>query len=465
MKSFILLLLLLVSQRILAQGRPNIIIILTDDLGYTDLPAYGNPFQEAPNLDFLAKNGLKFNQAYSSSPVCSPSRAGLLTGIHSTRYHLTNFIAGNRKADSLSIDPANWNPFLEGSQETIAELLKREKYTSAMIGKWHLGNQDDQTPWAQGFDFTRMIGKNGLDFYNYGIAEDSYDKIFEDDGSHYLTDKLTDYALEFLSQKDKTKPFFLFLSYSAPHVFIIPRGDKVSKYLKKYETFHGKYNPYYAAMIESVDDGIGQIRKKITQMGLDENTLIIFTSDNGGVGLPELGPTPTNLEPFRKWKGHPYEGGIKVPLLWYWKGKIQPGETDYQTTNLDLMPTFAFLLGLKENPAWDGENLVPILFESRAKKRENPLFWHYPHFSNQLGLPSSAVRKGDWKLVFHYEKHVAELYKISSDPSEKENLVKSNPEKAEELFALLQTWLTETRANLPILKSTGKPIELRAKLF
>jgi arylsulfatase A-like enzyme len=239
----------------------------------------------------------------------------------------------------------------------------------------------------------------------------------------------------------------------------------VSKYLKKYETFHGKYNPYYAAMIESVDDGIGQIRKKITQMGLDENTLIIFTSDNGGVGLPELGPTPTNLEPFRKWKGHPYEGGIKVPLLWYWKGKIQPGETDYQTTNLDLMPTFAFLLGLKENPAWDGENLVPILFESRAKKRENPLFWHYPHFSNQLGLPSSAVRKGDWKLVFHYEKHVAELYKISSDPSEKENLVKSNPEKAEELFALLQTWLTETRANLPILKSTGKPIELRAKLF
>lgn len=444
--------------------QPNIIFILTDDLGYTDLPAYGNPFQEAPNLDFLAENGLKFTDAYSSSPVCSPSRAGILTGIHSTRYHLTNFIAGNRKADSLSIDPANWNPFLEGKQVTLAELFKEKGYQTAMIGKWHLGNEEDQTPWSQGFDFSRMIGKNGLDYYNYGVFEDSYQNIFLDSGKHYLTDKLTAYALDFLDKKESQKPFFLYLSYSSPHVFVVPRGDKVSKYLRKYEKFDRKYNPYYAAMIESVDDGIGLILEELKSQGLVKNTLIIFTSDNGGVGLPELGPTPTNLDPLKKWKGHPYEGGIRVPLITYWPEKIKPGVTSYATSNLDLAPTFAEIAGLNPQKAWDGETLSSILFDNRVQKREGDLFWHYPHFSNQLGMPAAAIRSGDWKLVLHYENQKTELYNLKNDLSEELDLSKENPTKALELYGKLYEWLEETKANLPISKSTGQPIILKSSL-
>jgi len=465
LRFFLLLLLLQFQSNLSAQETgPNILFILTDDLGYTDLPAYGNPFQEAPNLDFLAKNGIKFTDAYSSSPVCSPSRAGLLTGIHSTRYQLTNFIAGNRKADSLSIDPARWNPFLEGSQVTLAELFKEKGYQTAMIGKWHLGNEQDQTPWAQGFDFTRMIGKNGLDYYNYGIFEDRYESVFQDSGSYYLTDRLTDYALEFLEKREGNEPFFLYLSYSAPHVFVVPRGDKVSKYLRKYEQFGGKYNPYYAAMIESVDDGIGLILEKLKETGLDQNTLIIFTSDNGGVGLPELGPIPSNLDPLRKWKGHPYEGGIRVPLIAYWPEKIKPGSSDFPTYNLDFAPTFSQVAGIKYQDSWDGQSIHPILLGSTNTSREGALYWHYPHFSNQMGKPAAAIRKGDWKLVLHYETQETELYHLADDISEATNLKASQSEKAKELYTLLYNWLRETQANLPIDKALGKPIVLKPTL-
>ncbi len=444
------------------ESPPNIVFILTDDLGYTDLPSYGNPFQEAPNLDFLAKNGIRFTDAYSSSPVCSPSRAGLLTGIHSTRYGLTNFIAGNRKADSLAIDPASWNPYLEGSQVTLPELFQEKGYQTAMVGKWHLGNQDDQAPWTQGFDYSRMIGKNGLEYYHYGIFEDSFEKIFQDSGTYYLTDRLTDYALEFLEKKKENQPFFLYLSYSAPHVFVVPRGDKVSKYLRKYEQFGGKFNPYYAAMIESVDDGIGLIMEKLKTKGLDKNTLIIFTSDNGGVGLPELGPIPTNLDPLRKWKGHPYEGGIRVPLIAYWPEKIQPQVSSFPTTNLDFAPTFAEIAGLNLQTGWDGVSLKNIWLGKKELARETPLFWHYPHFSNQLGMPAAAVRNGDWKLILHYETQNIELYHLAEDISESRDLASENPEKARELYTVLYDWLIETKANLPIEKSTGKPIVLHA---
>lgn len=444
-------------------SRPNIIFILTDDMGYTDLPAYGNPFQEAPTLDFLAKNGLKFTNAYSSSPVCSPSRAGLMTGIHSTRYHLTNFIAGNRKADTVAIDPAQWNPFLEGNQVTLAELFKQKGYQTGMIGKWHLGNKEDQTPWAQGFDFTRMIGKNGLDYYNYGIFEDSFTKEFLDSGKYYLTDRLTDYALEFLDREKSEPPFFLFLSYSAPHVFVVPRGDKVGKYLRKYEQFGGKYNPYYAAMIESVDDGIGKILEQLKVKGLEQNTLIIFTSDNGGVGLPELGPIPSRLDPLRKWKGHPYEGGIRVPLIAYWPENIKPGISDFPTYNLDFAPTFSQIAGLEVQASWDGQSLKSILGGSAATSREHPMYWHYPHFSNQLGKPAAAIRSGDWKLILHYENQSVELYNLREDLSETNNLKESHPEKARKLYSQLLGWLQETQANLPIDKASGKPIQLSPK--
>ena len=268
---------------------PNIVFILTDDMGWKDLACYGNRFTETPNIDALAKSGIRFTQAYAACPVSSPTRASIMTGKYPARLHLTNFIAGNRIDKESPVLPAPWKPFLEAREITIAELLGEKGYTTGMVGKWHLGGHDSIAPWNQGFDYTRMIGKNGLDYYNYSIFIDSYKDEFIDKGTEYLTDKLTDYGVEFIEQS-KEKPFFLYLAYSAPHVVIVPRPDKMMKYFRKYNDADEKFNPYYSAMVESIDDGVGRIIETLKEVAALENTLIIFTSDNGGLGLDELGP-------------------------------------------------------------------------------------------------------------------------------------------------------------------------------
>ena len=275
---------------------------------------YGNKFNETPNIDKLAQSGIRFSQAYAACPVCSPTRASIMTGRYPARLQLTNYIKGERTDEKSPVLPARWKPYLEARETTIAELFKTKGYTTGMVGKWHLGNHDSIAPWNQGFDYSRMIGKNGLDYYNYSVYIDSYNKEFADSGNIYLIDKLTDYGVEFI-RNNSGKPFFLYLAYSAPHVFIIPRGDKLRKYFVKYGTTDEKFNPYYSAMLESLDDGVGKIMKTLEEKGLLENTMVVFTSDNGGLGLDELGPTPTSNSPLRKWKGHIYEGGIRVPAI------------------------------------------------------------------------------------------------------------------------------------------------------
>lgn len=435
-------------------SKPNIIFILTDDLGWRDLGCYGNPFNETPNVDALAKSGIRFTQAYAASPVCSPSRAAMLTGKHPARLKITNFLVGERTDSASSVNPAQWQKFLPTTEVTLAEKLKKSGYATAMIGKWHLGGAEPQAPWSQGFDFTRMIGKNGLDYYNYGIVEGSYQKQFEDKGTHYLTDKLTDYALEFIDQKAKSEtPFFLFLSYSAPHVLTVPRGDKLGKYLRKYEKFGGHYNPNYAAMLESVDDGVGAIIKNLKSKGLLDNTLIVFTSDNGGVGLAELGPTPTNSEPLRKWKGHVYEGGIRVPLIFSWPGQFQPGATaNSYVMNTDFYNTFLDVLGQKIQPELDGPSYYSLLKNPAQSFERGAIFWHYPHFSNQMGRPAGAVREGDWKLVKSYETQAVELFNLKDDLSEQVDLARKNPKKAAEMEKLLLQKLADVQANMPVAK-------------
>jgi len=208
-----------------AQERPNIIFILADDLGYTDLGCYGNPFNETPHIDSLAGHGMKFTQAYSSSPVCSPSRAGILTGIHPARLHLTNFLVGERTDPASPVVPARWRRYLSSRETTLAEVFSAKGYSCGMVGKWHLGSADSLLPSAQGFSYERMIAKNGLDYYNYTITSRNK-TVFEDHGENYLTDKLTDYGVEFIRQNRK-KPYFLYLAYSAPHVLLVSRGDKL----------------------------------------------------------------------------------------------------------------------------------------------------------------------------------------------------------------------------------------------
>ena len=286
-----------------------------------------------------------------------------------------------------------------------------------------------------------------------------YTNDIEDDRptTHHLD------GLEFLKKQESERPFFLFMSYSAPHVLLVPRGDKLAKYFFKYEKFAGKYNPNYAAMIESLDDGVGAMLAALEEKGDLENTLVIFTSDNGGVGLPELGPIPTDLSPLRKWKGHAYEGGIRIPAIFYWKGKLMKGkEVEAHFSNTDYFATIKDILG-DEGIQEDGQSILPLL--KGGEIQERAIFWHYPHFSNQMGRPSSAIRKGDWKLVFFYESGEKELYRITEDDSEAKNLASINLEKAEELWGELKDWLLETKAPMPIIKASGRDFDLNSVSF
>lgn len=432
--------------------QPNIVYILADDLGWTDLGCYGNKFNETPNIDKLAENGIRFTQAYAACPVCSPTRASILTGKYPARLQLTNYIKGERTDENSPVLPANWKPYLEGTETTLPELLKTKGYITGMVGKWHLGNEEEQTPWSQGFDFSRMIGKNGLDYYNYSIFLDSYKTEFTDNGKEYLTDKLTEYGVEFI-QKNKGKPFFLYLTYSAPHVFIVPRGDKLRKYFFKYGQSEEKFNPYYAAMVESLDDGVGRIIQILKENGLLENTIVVFTSDNGGLGLDELGPTPTNLSPLRKWKGHIYEGGTRIPAIISWPGKLKAGKTstNYFST-IDYLPTFCELTGISTIPEnVDGKSIVPLLLQPEKEIDPNrSLFWHYPHFSNQLGRPAGSVRVGDFKLVELYENGKLELYNLKDDISESNDLSEKMNAKTREMYQILTDWRKSVNAQMPV---------------
>ena len=453
--------------------KPNIVFILADDLGYTDLGCYGNPYHKTPQIDGLAGQGMKFKQAYVASPICSPSRAAIMTGKHPARLHLTNFLVGERTDAASPVLPAHWaTNGLPGSEVTLAELMKQEGYATGMVGKWHLGGKEEQMPSGQGFDYDRVIGKNGLDYYNYSITSKNK-TVFEDHGTAYLTDKLTDYGVEFIDQ-NRDKPFFLYLAYSAPHVLIVPRADKLNKHLISYnknqekynsdyvaaqdgpsvipmKEYKEKFNPYYAAMLESLDDGVGRILDKLKALGLHDNTVVIFTSDNGGVGLPELGPIPTYQEPLRKWKGHVYEGGIRVPLIVTWPEKIQENVVnDNYIIGTDYLPTFMDLLKVRKLPDdIDGRSFLKTLYQPEINFDRGSIFWHYPHFSNQGGRPAGAMRSGDYKLVESFETGKVELYDLKNDIGEKNDLSSLMADKTKEMARMLKMWRKDVGANMP----------------
>jgi len=446
--------LLLAGGTTFGQEAPNIVFILADDMGWKDLACYGNKFTETPNIDSLAAGGIRFTQAYAACPVSSPTRASIMTGKYPARLHLTNFIAGNRTDPSSPVLPASWKPYLEARELTIAELLKSKGYATGMVGKWHLGGHDSIAPWSQGFSFTRMIGKNGLDYYNYSIFIDSYKNELFDKGTEYLTDKLTDYGVEFIS-RNSDKPFFLYLAYSAPHVVIVPRSDKLMKYFRKYGQSEEKFNPYYSAMVESIDDGVGRIVAALKKNKLFGNTIIIFTSDNGGLGMDELGPTPTSVLPLRKWKGHVYEGGVRVPAIISWPGNIEAGKiSDKYFSSIDYLPTLCDLTGIKQLPRnVDGISLKDFLLDGEdIVSEERSLFWHYPHFSNQLGRPAGAVRLGDYKLVESYETGKLELFNLKDDISESQDLSEKMKAETLEMHKLLVDWRRKVNANMPVPK-------------
>jgi arylsulfatase A-like enzyme len=442
---------------------PNFVVILVDDLGWTDLGCMGSTYYETPHIDRLAAEGILFTNGYAAAAVCSPTRAALLAGRYPARLGVTDWIRPWWVIGRLS--PEDCNPteyvggpndkllcppnafFMELGEITIAELLKPAGYVTAHIGKWHLG-QEPHYPTKQGFD----INIGGCDLGSPPRYFDPYQTRRQGEivsiptlpprkEGEYLTDREADEAAAFV-RANKDRPFYLQVWHYCVHTPLQAKPEVEKRYAEKTPTHHK--NPTYAAMIESVDDALGRILATLEECGLSEKTLIIFTSDNGGL----LGPTDNR--PLRLGKGYPYEGGIRVPWIARWKGVIAPGQRcDVPISTIDVLPTVAELAGvpLPEDRPIDGKSLVPLLI-GKGEFPKRALFWHFPHYRGEIG-PYSVVRIGSWKLIRFYEDDRWELYNLEEDLGETTDLSQAQPQKLRDLKEIMENFLRETGARLP----------------
>jgi arylsulfatase A len=431
-----------------AQNRPplNFIFILVDDWGWADLGCYGSKSYDTPNIDRLAAQGMRFTDAYAACPVCSPTRASVLTGKYPARLHLTDWIPGRKQWPTAKLLVPAFRQELPLEEVTLAEALKPAGYVSASIGKWHLGG-DGFSPKEQGFD--RNVG---------GTARGSpatYFGPFDLPGlaggppGEYLTDRLTLEAEKFIEQ-NRDRPFFLYLPEFAVHRPLEGKKELVAKYEAKLKSSEGQNHPVYAAMVESVDEAVGRLVGKLDALGIAGRTVVILTSDNGGLRFEgkDSRPVTSNL-PLRAGKGHVYEGGIREPLIVRWPGVVKPGSVCHdQIISIDYFPTILDMAGVKILRPVDGVSLLPLLTQKGALQRE-AIYWHYPHYSNQGGPPAGAVRKGDYKLIEFYEDGRLELFNLKDDIGERRNLVRADPKKAAELHALLKRWRESVGAVMP----------------
>jgi len=420
-----------------AEAPPNFVFILVDDMGATDLGCYGSKFYETPNIDRLAKDGLRFTTAYAACTVCSPTRASLMTGKNPAALRLTDWIPGHARPNAKLKIP-EWTQQLRVGEVTLPALLKKAGYATASIGKWHLG---PAAPTEHGFDLNIAGTEKGQPpsyFSPYKIPT-----LPDGPDGEFLSDRLTSEAEKFIEQ-NKDHPFFLYLPHFAVHQPIAGKPAVVEKYKAKASANDPQHNATYAALIESVDESVGRIRAKLEALGLAERTVIVFTSDNGGLVLNQV---TANLG-LRAGKGSAYEGGVRVPLIYCWPGRIQPGEFAQPAITGDHFYTLLDLAGIPAAIPGDYCSLVPVL-RGGGNFAPRELHWHYPHYHPGGATPYSAVRSGDFKLIAFFEDSHLELYNLKDDPEEKTNLVPSNPAKAEEMRRKLTAWWMEVRAQLP----------------
>ncbi len=450
--------------------KPNIVLILVDDLGWTDLACFGSRYYETPNIDRLCSSGMKFTQGYAACAVCSPTRAAVMTGRHPARLGITDWIHPTHplKAQALSdgktpggheswpdrklATPIN-KLWLDHDEVTLAEALKRAGYATCHVGKWHLGYE----PWwpdKQGFDSN--IGGNEYGhppsyFDPYGNKNrDSIAALPPRRQGEYLTDREAEEAAAFI-RRNQDRPFFLYLAHYAVHTPIQARADLKEKYTKKTKT--NQTSPTYAGMVESVDQAVGTVLATLEELDLTDQTLIVFTSDNGGASHVEVdGGQATDNSPLRRGKGFPYEGGIRVPWIFSWPGRIEEGSVcSTPVSSQDLFPTLCGIAGarIQEDRVLDGMNIMPLLRGGDSLPR-NSLYWHFPHYwwGGRL-TPYSVIREGDWKLIRHYEDGRLELFNIMEDIGEKTDLADRFPERVRSLQTRLDSWLQGVGAKLP----------------
>lgn len=446
------------SPLLTADDRPNIVLIYLDDFGWRDTSYNGSQFYETPNMDRISSEGMNFVNAYANAPNCAPSRACLMSGQYSPRHGI--YTVGNSdrgKSKNRRLIPTPNKTILPASVQTMPETIQKAGYATCFLGKWHLGEKNGTGPIGQGFD----VNFGGLTWGHPKGYFSPYKNPYLKDGpqGEYLTDRLTDEAIGFIQSQatsKKAKPFFVCLSHYAVHTPIQAKKEITAKYSGK-KTVDGQTNAKYAAMIESVDEGIGKILQSLEDSGVGENTLVVLYSDNGGYG------GATDNSPLRGYKGMMYEGGIRVPLAMRWPKIIQPKTVcETPVIGTDLYPTFAAMVGGKvpADQELDGENILPLMQGNNKLERE-AIFWHFPAYlqgkhpgarNNDKFFrtrPASAIRAGDWKLIEYFEDGGLELYNLAKDMGEKKDLSKSNPSKREELHQKLVAWRKSINAPVP----------------
>jgi arylsulfatase A-like enzyme len=425
--------------------KPNVVIILADDLGWADLGCYGSKFHRTPNIDRMAKEGVRFTNFYAACPVCSPTRAALMTGKHPARLGITDWLPGRPdRADQALARPKLVNA-LPLEEMTLATRFKKAGYATAHVGKWHLGGEGFG-PLKHGFDLNIAGDHTGTprSYFAPFTGMPGLEKAKE---GEYLTDRLTDEAVKFIDA-NKAKPFFLYLAHYGVHIPMKAKADLAKKYPAGVAL--GKQgNNIYAAMLESVDESVGRVLKRLKELMLDKDTIVVFTSDNGGLATREGPNTPPTFNgPLREGKGFLYEGGIRVPLIMWHPGKIRPGEAPTPAITQDLVPTLLDACGIdRGKDRLDGHSLSYDLKRMSVAPRTQ--FWHYPHYSNQGGKPGGAIRHREWKLIEFYEDGRRELYNLKDDPGEHRNLAAEKPDVVKDLAAKLAAWRKEVGAKMP----------------
>ena len=430
---------------------PNVVLIVIDDLGWSDLACYGSKFYRTPNIDRLAAGGMRFTQAYAACPVCSPTRAALMTGKYPARLHLTDWLPGigDRPTNKL-LRPA-FRQELPLEEATVAELLREAGYVTGTIGKWHLGGEGFE-PTRQGFD-TNVGGDHAGSplsyFAPYARDGRTMPGLENAPEGEYLTDRLAAEAEQFIERNQK-QPFFLYLPHYAVHTPIKAKAEFIAKFRSVVPARPGvQNNPIYAAMVDSMDEAVGRVMRKLDALGLAQNTLVIFTADNGGLATAEGADTPSTINsPLREGKGYLYEGGIRVPLVVHWPAQIKPSTTcDAPVISYDLAPTIAAVCNALLDKPVDGVSIAPLLKQEPPMAR-GPLYWHYPHYSPQGGKPGGAIREGDFKLIEFYEQGRRELYNVVKDVSESTNLIDQDQGRAERMAAKLAAWRNDVDAQM-----------------
>lgn len=459
MRLVILLSLLLVFPAVagpVEKRKPNIVFILIDDMGAADAGFLGSRFYETPALDAFAAGAMRFDAAYASCAVCSPTRAAILTGRSPARLHLTDWIPGEGAPKSSKFRIPDWQKNLPLAETTLPEVLGKAGYATAHIGKWHLGGEGF-LPQQQGFGLNLgggHIGHPASFFWPYGAASNDHrvPGLAEAGGKdgEYLTDRLTDEAIRFI-EANRNRPFYLNLAHYAVHMPLQAKQEMIGEASKR-PAANGQGNAVYSAMLKSVDDGIGRILAKLDELDLSGNTIVVFTSDNGGV-VHAGKPVVTSNAPLRMGKGFAYEGGLRVPLLIRVPGVTRPGShSAVPVISTDFFPTLVELAGLdpsSSSTAVDGVSIAPLL-RGEAEISRKELCWHYPHYWNGGAVtPYSVIRSGNMKLIRFYESGREELYDLSGDPSERHDLAGEDPVRRQDLGRKLDDWLKMVGAQLP----------------